>query len=115
MVDYKKMGIEIKRRRLEKRMTQDQLAEAIGVGTTHISHIETGRTIPSLQTFIDIVNVLECSADELLFIELSKTRPILNNWLCELVDDCSSLEIKLIADMVATMKDSMRRLRMGEN
>lgn len=114
MVDYKDIGKRIKVIRKQRKMTQERLAEAAGVGTTHISHIETGQTIPSLQTLIDIINALECSADELLCIEVSQARPFLNNWLTELVADCSSLEIKIISDMVGAMKDSMRRLHIGE-
>lgn len=114
MVDYKSIGMRIKKLRLEKKMTQAQLAEIIGVGTTHISHIETGNTIPSLEALVGIINALECSADELLCNEITKDRPILNSWLAELVEDCSDLEIKLIADVVVSMKDSMRRLRVEQ-
>ena len=60
----------------ERKMTQEQLAEAAGVGVTHISHIETGNSIPSLKVVIDIINTLECSADELLCIEVNAARPI---------------------------------------
>ena len=67
MVDYKDIGRRIRAVRIEKGMTQANLAEATGVGVTHISHVETGNGIPSLQTFLDIVNALNCSADELLF------------------------------------------------
>lgn len=53
MVDYKTLGSRIRAVRLEKKMTQEQLAEAVGVGVTHISHIETGNSIPSLQVMLD--------------------------------------------------------------
>ncbi len=79
------------------------------MGTTHISHIETGNTIPSLKTFLAIVNVLGCSADELLCREIDQARPIFTSWLSELVEDCSEQEIKVIADMVTSMKTSLRR------
>ncbi len=38
----------------------------------HISHIETGNSVPSVKTLIDIINALDCSADELLCIEIKK-------------------------------------------
>ena len=66
MVDYRDIGSRIRAVRLDQKMTQEQLAEAVGVGVTHISHIETGNSIPSLQVMIDIINALGCSADELL-------------------------------------------------
>ncbi len=114
MVDYKDIGKRIRKIRLERKMTQEQLAEAAGVGVTHISHIETGNGIPSVQVLIDIINALECSADELLCIELRQSRPILQSWLGDLVADCSDTEIKLIADMAASLKASLRRLKIGE-
>ena len=38
------------------------------------SHIETGNSVPSLKTLIDIINALDCSADELLCIEIKKSK-----------------------------------------
>ena len=92
MVDYREIGSRIRMARLRKGMTQERLAELSGVGTPHISHIETGNTIPSLKIFVAIINALECSADELLCLE-----------------DCSQEEMRVIADVVAALKDSLRR------
>ena len=109
-MDFKQGGQAIQRIRKERGMTQEQLAEKAGVGITHISHIETGRTAPSLDIVICLINAFGCSADELLGIEIERDVEVRNNWLTELVEDCSSLEIKMIADMVVSLKESMRRL-----
>ena len=111
MVDYKTLGSRIRAVRLEKKMTQEQLAEAVGVG---VSHIETGNSIPSLQVMLDIINALGCSADELFCMEIDQARPLMNSWLSELVADCSNMEIKLITDMVLSLKSSLRRLRLDD-
>ena len=115
MFDYKFLGSRIRAMRLERKITQEKLAEAAGVGVTHISHIETGNSIPSLQTLVDIINALDCTADELLCMEVRQSRPVLNNWLGELVSDCSDSEVKLITDMVMAMKASMRRLKLSDS
>ena len=115
MVDYKDVGGRIRAIRMERGMTQAQLAEAVGVGVTHISHIETGNTIPSLQLMLDIINVLDCSADELLCIEVAKARPVYESWLGEQLSDCSPQEVKLINDMVLGLKVSLRRLGFGKS
>lgn len=109
MIDYSEIGTQIRAARLAKGMSQEQLASVIQVGTTHISHIETGNTIPSLKTFIAIINALDCSADELLCRELNQARPIFTNWLSEQVADCSEREMKIIADTVTALKASLRR------
>ena len=49
MVDYADIGKRIRACRLAKGMTQEQLANEVGVVVTHISHIETGNSVPSLK------------------------------------------------------------------
>ena len=114
MIDYKHIGARIRAVRTEKKITQEQLAEVVGVGTSHISHIETGSGTPSFETIIQIINALDCSADELLCIDVKNARPYLNNWLCELVEDCDATETKLIVDTVTALKSSLRRLKVAE-
>ena len=112
MIDYKTVGLRIRAVRQKKKLTQEKLAEAAGVGVTHISHIETGNSIPSLQVTVDIVNALGCSMDELLCMDVEQARPVRDNWLGELVSDCSEEEVKLITDMVLALKASVRRLKL---
>jgi transcriptional regulator with XRE-family HTH domain len=99
----------VKQIRVSKGVTQEQLAESVGVGVTHISHLETGSGTVSLKVFLAIVNYLECSADEILCKEINAARPIVDNWLAELVADCDPTEVKIIADTVATLKKTLRK------
>ena len=114
MIDYKTVGQRIRAVRLQKKLTQEKLAEAAGVGVTHISHIETGNSIPSLQVTVDIVNALGCSMDELLCMEVEQARHVRDSWLAELGADCSDEEAKLITDTVLALKTSLRRLNIME-
>lgn len=114
MIDFASVGQKVKRIRLSKGVTQEQLAEAVGVGVTHISHLETGTGTVSLKVFVAIVNYLDCSADELLCKEIMTARPLMYNWLIDLVDDCDQTEIKIIADTVATLKETLRRNKSTE-
>ena len=65
-VDYKDIGTRIRKARKAAGLSQEKLAEAVGVGTTHISHIETGKVLPSMTVFIGLLNVLQISADEVV-------------------------------------------------
>ena len=109
MIDYASIGQKVKQIRLRRGVTQEQLAEAVGVGVTHISHLETGSGTVSLKVFLAIINYLECSADEILCKEISTARPIVDNWLAELVADCDQTEVKIIADTVAALKHTLRK------
>ena len=114
MIDYKDVGNRIRAVRLNRKMTQERLADAVGVGVTHISHIETGNSIPSLQVFVDILNVLECSADQLFCLEVEKARPQFDSWLKDIFSDCTEKERKLMIDAMPAIKSSMRRLKIEE-
>ena len=103
MVDYADIGKRIRACRLAKGMTQEQLANEVGVVVTHISHIETGNSVPSLKTLIDIINALDCSADELLCIEIKKAKPVFDSWFGHpAVEKCT--ESPLNTDMTKTSK-----------
>ena len=55
--DYR-LGRKIQRVRKEKELTQEKLAEKIGVSTTWIGYIETGYRIPNLKMIYRIANAL---------------------------------------------------------
>lgn len=114
MIDYASIGQKVKQIRTGKGVTQEELAEAVGVGVTHISHLETGSGTVSLKVFLAIVNYLKCSADEILCKEILTAKPIVNSWLSEMVADCDQTEIKIIADMVTALKQTLRKNRMEE-
>ena len=109
MIDYAGIGYKIKQIRQKKHITQEELAEAAGVGVTHISHLETGSGTVSLKVFLAIVNYLNCSADELLCKEIVKAKPIVDHWLVDLVADCDQTEVKIISDTITTLKQTLRK------
>ena len=107
-IDYTKIGSQIRKYRKAKGMSQEQLAAKAGVGITHISHIETGNTIPSTSTLLDIINALDLSADELFCDYIAKCRPIFHNRIADCLEDCSEEEIRIISDMAEGLKISLR-------
>ena len=65
-MDYYEIGQRIRRIRKAKGISQEVLAEKVGISTTHMSHIETANTKLSLQVFISIAETLEVSTESLL-------------------------------------------------
>ena len=92
-------------------MTQEQQAAMTDVGSTHISHIETGMTIPSTKLLVKMMNILDCDPAEVLCMEIRSARPVLNSWLSDLVADCNEDEVKIITDTVTALKASLHRNR----
>ena len=113
-IDYSDIGQRIKQKRPEKRLSQEKLAEQIGIGPSHMSHLESGKTVASMDVFITLCNALGCSADELLCREITVAQPLLNNWLTEHVADCDPTEIKIISDTVIALKQTLRKNKAEE-
>ena len=57
-MDYYKIGQRIRKYRNAYNLTQEQLADKIGISPTHMSHIETGKTKLSLAVLVNIAKEL---------------------------------------------------------
>lgn len=62
---YKQLGLNIKRLRSEQKLTQQQLADKIGIGLNFMGKIEVAFSKPSLDTTIEIANALNVTVSEL--------------------------------------------------
>ena len=60
------IGKYLRKYRREKGLSQEALAEKINLSSNYIGLLERGKKVPSLETFIDLVNALDISADMLL-------------------------------------------------
>lgn len=108
-IDYKDIGQRIKAKRTQRGMTQEALSELVGIGPSHMSHIESGSTVPSFEVFISILNALDCSSDELLCREIHAAKGHRDNWLTDLISDCDPTEAKIISDALIALKATLRK------
>jgi transcriptional regulator with XRE-family HTH domain len=65
-LDIKLLGKRIRTERTNRGLTQDNLAEAVGVSSPYIGQIERGERGVSLETLINICNYFHETADYLL-------------------------------------------------
>lgn len=69
-LDRKKIGMNIKVRRMQKLISQTAMAEKLGISQTHMSNVEVGRAmLISLELLLQLKNILGCTIDELLCLE----------------------------------------------
>lgn len=106
-MDYSEIGQHIRNSRKSKGMSQEDLAELINISTTHMSHIETGKTKLSLQVFADIASALNVSADELLQGELTNQNERFCKKIETILSRCSTKEAQIISDTITSLKLSM--------
>ncbi len=102
-MDYYKIGQKIRKFRKAHGLSQEQLAEQIGISVTHMSHIETGNTKLSLPVLVDLAKCLEVSTDDILFDNTPNKNSYLNE-LSNVLDSCSAKEVQIIADIAKSIK-----------
>lgn len=65
-MNQEKIGKFIAKKRKEKKLTQNELAEKLGVTDRSISNWENGKNMPDLSLFKPLCDILEISINELL-------------------------------------------------
>ena len=65
-MDYKSLGMRIRKRRKAMRMTQEELARKLGLSLSFLGHIERGTRKASIETLVAIANELSLSVDFML-------------------------------------------------
>ena len=63
--DAKKLGENLKKIRLEKHVTQTEVANALGADRSFVSNIENGKTNPTLSTIASLAKTLQVSIQDL--------------------------------------------------
>ena len=71
-----KMSEKIKVLRKQRKWSQGDLADKLGVHITHISRIETGRYPPSLKLLKKIAELFEVTTDYLLYDSVDNVGPL---------------------------------------
>lgn len=71
-MDYVDLGKRIRARRQHLGLTQEQLAKEMGVSTSFMGHIERGTRKASLETLVQLANVMDVSIDGLLSASLNR-------------------------------------------
>lgn len=65
-LDMHTIGLRIKNRRKELRLTQIDIKSAVGISSGNISDIENGNRLPAASTLVQLAKILDCSVDWIL-------------------------------------------------
>ena len=109
-LNYIDIGLRIRNERIRQNVSQQKLAEMADLSITHTSHIETGNTKVSLPSLIKIVNALNITMDDLLCDSIIKAKEVFENDITRELQDCDEKEIRVIAESIKTIKNSLRKV-----
>lgn len=90
------MGEKLKSLRLEKNLTQKQLANRIGLAISAVSSYESGSRYPSYEVLIQLARIFHVSTDYLLGITDKRNLDVTG------LDDC---EIELVSQLVDKLRN----------
>ena len=107
VLDYYKIGQRIRKSRKAQRLSQEQLAEIVGISIPHMSHIETANTKLSLPVLVDIAAALGVSTDELLYDSVDRRRAEAESDISSVLDACTPQQAKALAKILISAKSAM--------
>ena len=97
------IGKNVRKYRLMKKLRQEDLAEKAGLTTNYIGMVERGEKIPSLETFINILNALGVSADMVLSEVLNTGYTVKNSMLNEKLEKLTPEDRDRIYEVLDTL------------
>ena len=98
------IGKNIRKFRLARKLRQEDLAEKTDLTTNYIGMVERGEKIPSLETFIKIVNALGVSSDNVLETGYTVKNSMLNEKLEKLAPEDRNRIYEVIDTLVKQSK-----------
>lgn len=89
---YRKLG----------KLTQEKLAERVGVSDTYIRKLEAGQRTPSLEIVLDIAEALKTTPDHLV-LPMAKLSSNMNHSAFDFLEDCSSDEYEILYENMVNL------------
>lgn len=109
MIDHKIIGVRIRYHRIKNEMSQEELAFQVHISRVHIGYIERGERAPSLETLINIANVLKISVDELIADNLLVSKSKISATEIDILGDCTTEECSIILQSMISLKKIIRK------
>ena len=107
-MDYKLLGQRIRAARISAGLSQEQLAEMVGLTSQHISHTEVASTKISLPALVKISNALHTSVDKLLSDSIHDATIHLMADVQATFMDCDPDEVYVMLEAANAIKRSIR-------
>ncbi len=104
------IGKNIRKFREIKKLRQEDLAEKADLTTNYIGMIERGEKIPSLETFINILNSLGVSADMVLSDVLDNGYKVKDSLLNEKLEKLVPEDRNRIYEVIDTMMKHSKQI-----
>ena len=106
-MEKKALGRSLREARVNKKYTQEVLAEKADIGVMYLGDIERGVKMPSLKVFIRLVEALEVSADYILRNELSSGKEYVFDEMTRKLEDLTPQQRKTATSILDAYIDNL--------
>ena len=107
-MDAKSCGKKLKTYRARRGWSLERCAEQIGISTRYLADIERGDKVPTLETFVLILNTLAASADDVLQDSLVVGYQVKSNELLKMLDSLDVARRKQTLDIFKSVIVSLQ-------
>jgi transcriptional regulator with XRE-family HTH domain len=105
-IDYKVIGNRIKKERKQSKLSQEELAECLGISSSFQSRMERGATKISLDMLGRISETLDISLSLLVAGVADSSCDFLDEELSSAIEDFTPLERRLLLDIVKSIRQN---------
>jgi transcriptional regulator with XRE-family HTH domain len=102
------IGRAIAKRRTESDYTQEQVAELLGVGNEAVSRMERGVVMPTVARLVELADIFECDAADLLTEASSRTTDQAKH-LSQLLSKLSGNDKAMVIEIVERLAGRLAR------
>lgn len=111
-IDYKRVGLRLKELRQRNKLTQSQLAEAVGCSDGFVSQVERGISNPSLEFLVHLSDLYHLPIDHLLLGTSSVLPEIqIDARIKERLAKANPVTLQAISDMIDVLLVQQEALR----
>lgn len=106
-MDYRSIGSNIRKIRTQNKLRQEDVAERANLSVNYVGAVERGERLPSLETFITILNAIGASADVVLSDVLENGYEVKNSILADKLKSLNKDELSRVYEVLdALLKHS---------
>lgn len=107
-LDKEIIGQKIRQIRIERGFSQEKFSEKIDISPRHMCTIENGNSLPSLETFVKISQILDIDINDFFNLTPRNTDK-LRTAIYELVQTSSVPELHLIKDLILAVRKNREK------
>ena len=102
------VGRAIAKQRIRSGLTQEEVAERLGIGNEAVSRIERGIVVPNIERLVEFANIFDCEVADLL-TEASSRPDDQATRISRLLMTLDHEDRQLIVDLVERLAERLRK------